>query len=72
MTTILMTSQRDEMATLRVFDAGGKLILTREVMLVKGENEFAVRRSELKMSGIFMYEIESDFQYSTNRMIIVD
>ena len=72
MTTIMMTSQRDELATLRVFDAGGKLIFTREVMLVKGENEFAVRRSELKMSGIFMYEIESDFQYSTNRMIIVD
>lgn len=72
MTTIVMESDREEPATLRVFDLGGKLILTRKVNLVVGENEFVVRKSELHTSGLLMYEIESNFQYSTNRMIIVD
>ena len=72
MTTILMDSQREEPATLRIYDLQGKLVLTRAINLEQGENEFVVRKSELKLSGIYMYEIESDFQYSTNRMIIVD
>lgn len=72
MTTILMDSQREEPATLRIYDLQGKLVLTRAINLEHGENEFVVRKSELKLSGIYMYEIESDFQYSTNRMIIVD
>lgn len=72
MTTIRMVSLRDEDAMLRVFETGGKCVMTRKVTLVQGENEFVVRKSELKGAGIYMYEIESDFQYSTNRMIIVD
>lgn len=72
MTTILMDSQREEPATLRIYDLQGKLVLTRSINLEQGANEFVVRKSELKLSGIYMYEIESDFQYSTNRMIIVD
>jgi hypothetical protein len=72
MTTIQMVSDRTEPATLRIFDLSGKLIHSRNILLVDGENEYIVRRAELKGTGIYMYEIESDFQYSTNRMIIVD
>ncbi len=72
MTTILMESSREEMATLRVYDLNGILIYAKDVHLIPGSNEFVVRRSELKASGILMYEIESNFQYSTNRMIIVE
>ena len=72
MTTIHMQSQREEKAVLRIFEPGGKLVLTRKVGLVKGDNEFVVRKSEIRGTGIYMYEIESEIQYCSNRMIIVD
>lgn len=72
MTTIIMESNRAEKATLRIYDFNGKLIHSRNVELVTGENEFVVRKSELHSTGIYWYEIASEFQYRTNRMIIVD
>lgn len=71
-TTVVFTSENEEPAQLRVYDINGHLVMARSVTLVKGVNEFIVQRYELKSTGIFIYEIESDFQYSTNRMIIVD
>ena len=72
MTTVFMQSSREEKAVLRIFDLNGKLVHSRNVQLGIGENEFVVRKSELNNAGIYWYEIESNFQYSTNRMIIVD
>jgi hypothetical protein len=72
MTTIIMQSDRAEKATLRIFDLNGKLIHSRDIMLEVGENEFIVNKSDLNAAGIYGYEIESNFQYRTNRMIIVD
>jgi hypothetical protein len=72
LTTIHFVSHRSEPATLKVIDLDGQVVFTREIELVPGDNEFVVRKSEVRASGIFMYEIESDLQYSTNRMIIVD
>lgn len=72
MTTIYMESTREEKATLRIFDLNGKIVFTQNVSLIKGKNEFIVRQSEISATGILMYEIESNFQYSTNRMIIVE
>ena len=62
MTTIHMQSQREEKAVLRIFEPGGKLVLTRKVGLVKGDNEFVVRKSEIRGTGIYMYEIESPIE----------
>ncbi len=72
MTSVFMQSTRDEKGILRVFDLNGRIVFTREVSLSKGENEFVVSKTELREPGIYTYEIESNFQYSTNRMIIVD
>jgi Secretion system C-terminal sorting domain len=72
MTTIRFESFRTEPATLRITDLEGRIVFTRKIELIPGNNDFVVRKSEVKTSGIYMYEIESDFQYSTNRMIIVD
>jgi Secretion system C-terminal sorting domain len=72
MTTIFMESNRQEKAVLRVFDLNGRTVFVRDVNLVVGENEFIVNKTQLREAGIYVYEIESNFQYSTNRMIIVD
>ncbi len=72
LTSILYNSSREEDAILRIFHINGKLMMTRKVKLMAGENEFIVTKTELREPGMYMYEIESNFQYSTNRMIIVD
>lgn len=71
-TTILFESIYQEDAVLNFFDLNGRLILKRNVRLVKGENEFIIHASELSGPGMYTYEIKSDFQHSTNRMIIVN
>ncbi len=72
MTTIIMQSNREENAALSVYDLSGRVVLQRAIRLEEGENEFVVRKSELRGAGIYGYEIKSNFQYRTNRMIIVD
>ena len=72
MTTILYQSNRQEDAVLNFFDLNGRLVLKREVRLIIGENEFVVHQAELMGPGMYTYEINSVYQHSTNRMIIVD
>jgi len=71
-TTIIYLSHRQEEAALHFFDLNGRLILKRNVQLLEGLNEFVVSRVEMGGPGIYTYEIESETQHSTNRMIIVD
>ena len=72
LTTILYQSHQAEDAVINFYDLNGSLILKRDVRLVVGENEFVVRQSELGGPGVFNYEIKSNLQHSTNRMIIVN
>ncbi len=72
MTTILFTSDRAEAATLRIYDLNGSLVHARELQLMSGENECIIHKSDLRHAGVYLYEIESSHQYSTNRMIIVE
>ena len=71
-TTILYHSNLNEDAVINIYDLNSRLILKRDVRLIKGENEFIVHRSELGGPGVFTYEINSTLQHSTNRMIIVN
>ncbi len=71
-TTIIFRSTRQEKAVIQWFDVNGRLILKRDVSLDLGENEFIIHASELTGPGMYTYEIKSDFQHSTNRMIIVN
>ncbi|HZV72072.1 MAG TPA: T9SS type A sorting domain-containing protein [Saprospiraceae bacterium] len=71
-TTILYQSIRQEDAMINFYDLNGRLVLSRDVRLIAGENEFVIHKSELRGGGMYTYEIKSDFQHSTNRMIIVN
>lgn len=71
-TSILFHSIREEDAVIHFFDLDGKNVMKRNVHLSEGDNEFVVHASELTGSGMYIYEIKSDIQYSTNRMIIVN
>lgn len=71
-TTILFQSTREESAAINFFDVNGRLILKRNVSLIAGENEFVIHKTELAGAGMYTYEIKSESQHSTNRMIIVN
>jgi hypothetical protein len=71
-TTIYFQSSLSEDAVIHFFDLNGRVVLERAVELSEGQNEFVIHQSELDGPGIYMYEIKSAFQHSTNRMIIVD
>lgn len=71
-TKIRLESEYAESARLTVMDMNGRVVLTRQIELIKGQNEFLLRRTELGGQGIYQYEIESKQQFSKNRMIIVE
>ncbi|MEO5906356.1 MAG: T9SS type A sorting domain-containing protein, partial [Saprospiraceae bacterium] len=71
-TTIVFESKISEPAQLKVFDLSGKMILNRQVQLHNGLNEYFIHRSDLPNPGMYSYELKSETQHSTNRMIIVD
>jgi hypothetical protein len=72
MTTVYFNSVKNEDAQFTVYDVSGKIVYSKEIQLVSGENEFIVTKAELKGAGIYHYQIKSALQYSTNRMIIVE
>jgi hypothetical protein len=71
-TVIWFESTVDEEAHLTFYDQNGRIVRQRKVSLTKGENEFYVQKYELGNAGIYMYEIKSALQHSTNRMLIVE
>ncbi|MEO6133152.1 MAG: T9SS type A sorting domain-containing protein [Saprospiraceae bacterium] len=71
-TSIFFMSIRQEDAVVRFFDLNGRIVFQRNVQLMEGENEFVIHASELEGAGMYTYEIKSELQHSTNRMIIVN
>ncbi len=59
-------------ARLTVFDAAGKLLLSKEGDFGAGYNEWQVKRSELPVSGLLYYRLETDEGTATERMIVAD
>ncbi len=71
-TTIVFESKALETAQLNIFDLSGKMVFSRQVQLQHGQNEYFIHRSDLSNPGMYSYEMKSETQHSTNRMIIVD
>lgn len=64
------TPQSDEVR-LEVYNAEGKLILTKKGQFNKGLNEFWIDADELNAQGILIYKLETAKTSITNRMILV-
>ncbi len=59
-------------ATLRVFDASGKHLLTRSGAFEAGYNELRLNSSELSATGIIYYQLEAADWTATRRMLIME
>jgi hypothetical protein len=71
-TNIVFASKKEESAYLNVSDMSGRVVYSKKVQLITGENEFIIKKSDIGGAGVYVYEVKSPFQHSTNRMIIVD
>ena len=69
---IIFISDVAEPAELRVYDLSGQIVSTRDIEIIKGENELLIHKSQLRGAGAYLYEIASASQHLTNRMLIVD
>ncbi|MBI1227845.1 MAG: HYR domain-containing protein [Bacteroidetes bacterium] len=56
-------------ATLTVYDLSGKVLKTISDDFAKGYNEIILNQNELGASGILFYQLETDTQTATRRMV---
>lgn len=71
-TTIGFYLQEDAAATLTIFDASGRSVLSITDTYVQGSNEILIDKSQLPQSGVYMYKLESRFESQMKKMILVE
>lgn len=58
-------------ARLTVYDASGRVLLSREGEFGRGANQWLLQRREVPANGILYYRLDSDFGTATRKMITV-
>ncbi len=69
-TTIAFRMPQAAPATLRIFDISGKVIKVMEGDFTKGYHTIRLGREELPVAGIYYYELISDKNIATKKMIV--
>lgn len=59
-------------ASISVRDASGRELFTQKGTYVKGYQEVTLRRDQLPVNGLVFYQIESQGQRLTRKMILLD
>ena len=70
-TRIGFNLDKDSNTTLKVFDYSGKLLIQKSGAFKKGYNSFDIHVDELNASGVMYYQIETDTQYASRKMIVI-
>ena len=58
-------------ARLTIYDVTGKVVKTIEGVYQKGYNEIDLRQSQLNVSGLMYYQLDTDNFTATKKMIII-
>ena len=59
-------------ATLTISDVSGKILRIKEGDFAKGYNEFRLERSEIKATGLLYYQLDTDTDSATRKMVVFD
>ncbi|MFM2392408.1 MAG: hypothetical protein RLZZ546_385, partial [Bacteroidota bacterium] len=68
-TTIEFSLPEAQAATLTVYDITGKTIYTKQANFAKGVNQVNLTSSDISMTGVMYYQLESKGYKSTKTMI---
>jgi hypothetical protein len=71
-TVISFNLDNEQLVRLNIYDLNGRILFVRDISGLRGVNEIVVKASQLGVSGVLMYEIRTENQSTTNRMIIVE
>jgi uncharacterized repeat protein (TIGR01451 family) len=71
LTTIGFVLPEAAKSTLTVYDQFGKLITRRDIDGVKGYNEISLTNAQITASGVLYYQLETDGNLATKKMISV-
>jgi len=71
-TEISFESDERSSVTFSVYDLFGKQIYIETILAQKGVNSVTLDRTDIKSSGIYLYEINSGVKKVINKMIIID
>lgn len=69
-TTIRFNLTKPSNAQIIVYDISGKKVLTKTKQCDSGYHSFEINHSELNHSGIYQYQISTDFGVETRKMIL--
>jgi len=72
LTTIKVASILDTEGTLTVKDALGKLIVSKDVSLVKGPNELVLTKDDIPVGGVYYYTLTIGDVQISKQMIRMD
>ncbi|MFZ1791285.1 MAG: T9SS type A sorting domain-containing protein [Saprospiraceae bacterium] len=56
----------------RVYDVTGKVLMNQTINAVQGENTITLRKSDLAANGILYYQLESNGEIATRKMVIIE
>jgi hypothetical protein len=70
-TRIGFTIDKQSNVTLKVYDYSGKLLLQKNGDFDKGYNSIDLNVNELNATGVMYYQIETDTQYASRKMIVI-
>jgi len=59
-------------ATLKVMNVAGQVLITRTADAVRGYNQISLNKSDLNTSGVLYYQIETENHSATKKMVILE
>ena len=71
-TSINIVSTVTSSGTMRIMDVNGKVVYSRNVEIVQGENVLVLNREELSSAGLLYYEIEIGETRFLKKMIVIE
>jgi len=60
------------MATLKIMDVQGKVLITQSGDFAKGTHQFEINAKQLNTTGVLYYQLESADHIATKKMIVLD
>ncbi|MEM6320612.1 MAG: HYR domain-containing protein [Bacteroidota bacterium] len=63
---------KNETVDFRVLDIAGKVLLEKEILGVAGPNELTIHKKELNGAGVYYYQVATETELLTKKMILLD
>jgi hypothetical protein len=71
-TVIEFDLTKDSPVVIKIYDVNGKVVYNHSGQFNAGKNEIAIKSTDLKASGIYMYSVETQSEKVMKKMVLID